>query len=272
MKEAEKFIIKKPRRRGFHEAPHGGAWKVAYADFVTAMMTLFIVLWIIAHNQNVRSSVAQYFRNPSAVFTGSSGVLDGSAGVLPMDGANSEAASMNGDSTGGEGATASEVEKLRIEGEALSWAVAGTPNLSKFKDQIQITLTKEGLRIELIEQAEGLFFDIGSARLKEEAVQLLKLIAGRIGAFENHIVIEGHTDSRSYNRNGYDNWDLSTDRANAARRVLEQAGIGVKQIVSVNGYADRRLKTPENPLDFSNRRVTILVTFAASPKTGSNSS
>lgn len=258
MKETEKIIFKKSRRRSIHDAPHGGAWKVAYADFVTAMMTLFIVLWIIAHNQNVRSSVAQYFRNPSAAFTGSSGVLDGSAGVLPAQGTDNEQ---------GRAAAATEVEKLRVEGENLTRTVAETPGLSRFKEQVQITLTREGLRIELIEQFEGLFFDIGSARLKEDAVQLLKLVAARIGMFDNPIVVEGHTDGRPYHRNGYDNWDLSTDRANAARRELEQAGIGSKQIASVNGYADRRLKTPENPLDSTNRRVTILVTFSASAKT-----
>jgi chemotaxis protein MotB len=259
--DAEKFIIKKVKKRG-HEGHYGGAWKVAYADFVTAMMALFIVLWIIAHNQNIRVSVAQYFRDPGAVHKTAAGVLNGIDGVRPFT--DPKAVMPPVQPKPPEKPQASEVEKLRQEGEKLIRTIAGIPDLAKFKDQIQITITQEGLRIELIEQSEGLFFDIGSARLKQEAVQLLKLIASRIGAFPNHVIIEGHTDSRPYAHSGYNNWDLSTDRANSARRVLEEGGIREKQIISVNGYADRRLKNPSKPLDFCNRRVTILVAFSTS--------
>jgi chemotaxis protein MotB len=259
--DAEKFIIKKIRKRG-HEGHHGGAWKVAYADFVTAMMALFIVLWIIAHNQNIRSSVAQYFRDPGAVHKTAAGVLNGIDGLKPFTDPKPAVPTVQPKQI--EQPQASEVERLREEGDKLIKTIAGIPDLARFKDQIQITVTKEGLRIELIEQSEGLFFDIGSARLKQDAVQLLKLIASRIGAFPNDVVIEGHTDSRPYARTGYNNWDLSTDRANSARRVLEEGGIREKQITSVNGYADRRLKNPSKPLDFSNRRVTILVAFSLS--------
>jgi chemotaxis protein MotB len=261
LSDAEKFIIKKVKKRG-HESAHGGAWKVAYADFVTAMMALFIVLWIIAHNQNIRSSVAQYFRDPGAVHKTASGVLSGIDGVKAFT--EPRPIPSPGQSKPPEQPQASEVERLRQEGEKLMQTIAGIPDLAKFKDQIQITITKEGLRIELIEQSEGLFFDIGSARLKQDAAQLLKLIASRIGTFSNDVVIEGHTDSRPYARTGYNNWDLSTDRANSARRVLEEGGIRERQITSVNGYADRRLKNPSKPLDFSNRRVTILVAFSTS--------
>jgi chemotaxis protein MotB len=259
--DAEKFIIKKVKKRG-HDGHHGGAWKVAYADFVTAMMALFIVLWIIAHNQNIRSSVAQYFRDPGAVHKTAAGVLNGIDGLKPFTDPKPAVPTVQPKQV--EPPQAAEVEKLRKEGEKLIQTIAGIPDLAKFKDQIQITITKEGLRIELIEQSEGLFFDIGSARLKPETVQLLKLIAGRVGGFPNDVVIEGHTDSRPYARTGYNNWDLSTDRANSARRVLEEGGIREKQITSVNGYADRRLKNPSKPLDFSNRRVTILVAFSTS--------
>ncbi|MGE5257410.1 MAG: flagellar motor protein MotB [Hyphomicrobiales bacterium] len=266
MSDAEKFIIKKIRKRT-HEAHHGGAWKVAYADFVTAMMALFIVLWIIAHNQNIRSSVAQYFRDPGAVHKTAAGVLNGIDGLKPFTDPKPAVPTVQPKQV--EQPQASEVERLREEGDKLIKTIAGIPDLARFKDQIQITITKEGLRIELIEQSEGLFFDIGSARLKQDAVQLLKLIASRIGAFPNDVAIEGHTDSRPYARTGYNNWDLSTDRANSARRVLEEGGIREKQITSVNGYADRRLKNPSKPLDFSNRRVTILVAFSPSAQTES---
>jgi chemotaxis protein MotB len=242
---------------------------VAYADFVTAMMALFIVLWIVANNVTIRASVADYFRDPGAMHKTSSGVLSGASSMRPFSNSpplQAPTATNRTPPTDDKAGSpqASEVEKLREEGDQLIKAIAGIPDLAKFKDQIQITLTKEGLRIELIEQSEGLFFDIGSARLKPDAVQLLKLIASRIGTFPNEVAIEGHTDSRPYVRPGYNNWDLSTDRANSARRVLEDGGMRAGQIASVNGYADRRLKNTSKPLDFSNRRVTILVAFSTS--------
>jgi len=263
MSDGERIIIKKSRKKGGHEGHHGGAWKVAYADFVTAMMALFIVLWIVANNVTIRASVADYFRDPGAMHKTSAGVLSGSNTMRPFsDSPPLQALSNPSRIQQPEEPQPAEVEKLRAEGEKLIKTIAAIPDLAKFKDQIQITLTKEGLRIELIEQSEGLFFDIGSARLKPDAAQLLKLIASRIGGFPNDVTIEGHTDSRPYVRSGYNNWDLSTDRANAARRVLEENGIREKQITGVNGYADRRLKNPSKPLDFSNRRVTILVAFS----------
>lgn len=272
MSDSEKItIIKKVNKRGAHAGHHGGAWKVAYADFVTAMMALFIVLWIVANNVTVRASVADYFRDPGAMHKTSSGVMNGSSSMKPFSDAQPTQRVVPLDQPPQPTGTASppqqaEVEKLRQEGEKLMQMIAAIPDLSRFKDQIEIKITKEGLRIELIEQAEGLFFDIGSARLKPDAIQLLRLIASRIGTFPNDVVIEGHTDSRPYTRAGYNNWDLSTDRANSARRVLEENGIRERQITSINGYADRRLKNPDKPLDYSNRRVTVLVAFSTSLK------
>lgn len=277
MSDGEKItIIKKVNKRGGHGGHHGGAWKVAYADFVTAMMALFIVLWIVANNVTVRASVADYFRDPGAMNKTSSGVMNGVNSMKPFSDAQPTQPVVPPNQPPQPTGTASppqqaEMEKFRQEGDRLMQMIAAIPDLIKFKDQIEIKITKDGLRIELIEQAEGLFFDIGSARLKPDAMQLLRLIASRIGTFPNDVVIEGHTDSRPYTRSGYNNWDLSTDRANSARRVIEEGGIRERQITSVNGYADRRLKNPDKPLDYANRRVTILVAFSASlgsePKT-----
>jgi chemotaxis protein MotB len=265
-------IIKKVNKRGGHGGHHGGAWKVAYADFVTAMMALFIVLWIVANNVTVRASVADYFRDPGAMNKTSSGVMNGVNSMKPFSDAQPTPPVVPPNQPPQPTGTASppqqaEMEKFRQEGDRLMQMIAAIPDLIKFKDQIEIKITKDGLRIELIEQAEGLFFDIGSARLKPDAMQLLRLIASRIGTFPNDVVIEGHTDSRPYTRSGYNNWDLSTDRANSARRVIEEGGIRERQITSVNGYADRRLKNPDKPLDYANRRVTILVAFSASLST-----
>lgn len=264
MSESDKIVVRKVKKRGGHEGHHGGAWKVAYADFVTAMMALFIVLWIIAHNASIRESVALYFRDPGAVHKTASGVMNGVNGIRPFTDSKIHVPPVQSDSAVEE--KKREAEALREAGERLKEAIAAIPDLARFKDQIQITLTQEGLRIELIEQSEGLFFDIGSARLKPDAVTLLRLIASRIGQVPNEVVIEGHTDSRPYAGTGYNNWDLSTDRANAARRVLEEGGVRDRQITSVNGYADRRLKNPARPYDYSNRRVTILVAFGAAGK------
>jgi chemotaxis protein MotB len=265
LSDGEKIIIRKVKQRGAHGGHHGGAWKVAYADFVTAMMALFIVLWIIAHNANVRQSIALYFRDPGAVHKTASGVLNGINGIRPFSSPKATTPPIQPDSHEEE-EKAKEAETLRQEGDKLLKTIAAIPDLAKFKDQIQVMMSPEGLRIELIEQSEGLFFDIGSARLKPDAGKLLKLMASRIGNFPNDVTIEGHTDSRPYAGSGYNNWDLSTDRANAARRVLEEGGIRDRQVTSVNGYADRRLKNPSKPYDFSNRRVTILVTFVGSDR------
>ena len=273
MSDGEKItIIKKVNKRGGHGGHHGGAWKVAYADFVTAMMALFIVLWIVANNVTVRASVADYFRDPGAMHKTSSGVMNGVNSMKPFSDAQPTPPVVPPNQPPQPTGTASppqqaEMEKFRQEGDRLMQMIAAIPDLIKFKDQIEIKITKDGLRIELIEQAEGLFFDIGSARLKPDAMQLLRLIASRIGTFPNDVVIEGHTDSRPYTRSGYNNWDLSTDRANSARRVIEEGGIRERQITSINGYADRRLKNPDKPLDYANRRVTILVAFSASLST-----
>lgn len=251
-------VIIKRKKKGGHEGGHGGAWKVAYADFVTAMMALFIVLWIVGQNDKVKNSISQYFKDPGAFHTTSSnqsGILPDSQTINPLKSGMEK-----------DGSRVEEIMKLKTEGAELAKAIKTTPTLEKFRDKVDITVTKDGLRIDLVEESEGLFFDIGSATLKPDAVNLLKVIAARIGKMPNTVAIEGHTDSRPYSKSGgYSNWELSSDRANAARRVLDQNGLREGQCVAVNGFADRRLKTPDKPLDFSNRRTTIHVAFAEKP-------
>lgn len=236
-----RIIVKKKRGHAGH---HGGAWKVAYADFVTAMMALFIVLWIVGQSAAVKQAVAAYFKDPGVFESGrGGGLLQGSSGAAPAPTVN----------------VASEIEKLKVEAKKLEDAIAANPDFNKFKDMIQITVTKEGMRIELLENSTGLFFDVGSAKVKPETVQLLKLIAKETGQLKNNIVIEGYTDARPYVNPNYTNWELSTDRANTARKILEENGVGKNQIVQVRGFADRNLKHPDKPLDYTNRRVSILV-------------
>lgn len=259
--EKKEVVIIRKNKKGGHEGGHGGAWKVAYADFVTAMMALFIVLWIVGQNDKMKSSVAQYFKDPGAFHTTSknkSGILPDSQTINPLKVGKEQ-----------DEAHVDEILKLKTEGAELTKAIKNTPTLERLKDKVEITVTKDGLRIDLVEDSDGLFFDIGSATLKPAAINLLKVIAGRIGKMPNSIALEGHTDSRPYSRlGGYSNWELSSDRANAARRILEQNGLREGQCVAVNGFADRRLKTPDKPLDFSNRRTSILVAFSGRASTG----
>ncbi|MFZ1082891.1 MAG: OmpA family protein [Candidatus Kryptoniota bacterium] len=244
-------IIKKKKT---HQASHGGAWKVAYADFVTAMMSLFIVLWIVGQSKQVKQYVAEYFRDPGAFNEKTiAGAMSG--GLVPVQNSSVLKTGIPLDDQ----ATA-ELNTLKHEGKKLQDIIDSTIQFKKFLDQIKITVTKEGLRIELIENSEGLFFDVGSATLKSTTVTLLKTIAKELSNLPNSIIIEGYTDARPYVRQDYTNWELSTDRANSARKILAEEGLNKNQIVEVRGYGDRRLHDPSNPYDFSNRRVSILVT------------
>jgi len=243
-------IIKKKKTS---HASHGGAWKVAYADFVTAMMALFIVLWIVGQSKQIKEYVSDYFKDPGAFNEKTrAGALSG--GLVPVE---NNSFSKTGIPTDNESAALQSLERERGR---LQQIIDSTIEFKKFQNQIKITVSKEGLRIELIENSEGLFFDVGSATLKSTTIELLGTIAKELSSMPNKIIIEGYTDARQYIRTDYTNWELSTDRANAARKILDDGGLKKDQILEVRGYADRRLRNPDNPFDFSNRRVSILVT------------
>jgi chemotaxis protein MotB len=234
------IVIKK---KGGHGGHHGGAWKVAYADFVTAMMALFIVLWLLNSNVKVKKAVAGYFNDPksSQKETGSNKM--GDAESVSLDKTN--------------------VEKLK---EQIEKAIKEQNNLQKLAKQIEITITPEGLRIELIEDKKGTFFESGSAKLSATGQELLGMLAGQLKPLPNHLLLEGHTDAKPYsNDNGYTNWELSADRANSARRLLQQDGVGPRQISQVRGYADQMLRVKNDPLDPTNRRISLIVQWADAP-------
>jgi chemotaxis protein MotB len=242
------IIIIKKKKHG-HHGHHGGAWKVAYADFVTAMMAFFLVMWIVGQSAAVKAAVAMYFRDPGAFENARNG------GVLP-------GAEM-GVTAGEQGAsvdTADALTTLERAAEDLRHALEEMPEFASLKDRIQIELTPEGLRIELLEGANDGFFEVGSSGLKPEGIKLLVVIATQLGKLKNQVAIEGHTDSRPYvSTDAFSNWELSTDRANMARRVMQQGGLGQHQLEGVRGYADTRLRFPQQPLDARNRRISIVV-------------
>jgi len=150
--------------------------------------------------------------------------------------------------------------------EQLQKSVRRMTDFDKLKNQIQMTVTAEGLRIELLETASGTFFESGSPRANEDGKALLVLLAQELGKLPNKISIEGHTDSKPYAKTAdYGNWELSSDRANAARRLMQANGVRENQIAQVRGFADQRLRTPNNPLDPANRRISLIVQYVEQP-------
>jgi chemotaxis protein MotB len=240
MAETRPIIIKKVIAHAGH---HGGAWKVAYADFVTAMMALFIVLWLLNSSKQVREAVGGYFKDP----TGKSRKVG------------------NGEIGSGENFTLAKdnMDKLKEE---LQKAVRKVTTFEKIKDQIEMTVTSEGLRIELLESDVGTFFQSGVGEPSASGKELLVKLAEQVAKLPNKIFVEGHTDSKPFSRNGgYGNWELSADRANSVRRLMQKNGVGAAQVTQVRGFADQHLRKPKQPEDSSNRRISLIVQWLAPP-------
>jgi chemotaxis protein MotB len=226
-----------------HAGHHGGAWKVAYADFVTAMMSLFIVLWLMNSSKPIQESVGGYFRDPNgtAQKTGTRLGGAGDAGAVKQQ----------------------DMTKLK---EDLMRAMGKMANYEKLNKLIEMTVTPEGLQIELMEDPNGTFFENGSAAPTPSLTNILHILSPEAGKLPNPISIEGHTDSTPYSDSkSYGNWELSTDRANTARRLMENNGLKADQVVQVRGYADRKLRKPSQPQDASNRRITVIIQYMVNP-------
>jgi chemotaxis protein MotB len=286
------IIIKKKRAHGGHGA-HGGSWKVAYADFVTAMMAFFIVMWILGQADQIKKSVTAYFKDPGAynfvtgkltipVDLGLQAYGEGDSKqnekgkfnfVASQDFWDSIKAAKSGDADNA--GKDKKIKKAIIDSISAAQRVESTaeaiqkyiseeldkkPEMKEILSSIKIEMTKEGLRIELIETKDALFFEIGSADVRPKARDILIELAHELGKLPNFIDIEGHTDSRQYGSGShYDNWDLSANRANSSRRILEQSGLWEGQVLKVIGNADKKLRNPSNPFDISNRRISLLV-------------
>jgi chemotaxis protein MotB len=255
------------KKKGGGHGHHGGAWKVAYADFVTAMMAFFMVMWLIGMDAKTRHAIAAYFRDPvgfmqavraksEAVFTINESVPPGGKNTpnMPRAAKDGKTALKKDRQT--------ERKELEEFKKYVETALSNIPELSRLKEHVKIEFVKEGLRIELLEGKEPVFFQTGSATVTSAARQLLRIIAEKVGKLDNRVIVEGHTDAQPYRYGGgYSNWELSADRANAARRVLEGAGLWKGQVAEVRGYADTRLRNPQDPFHFSNRRVSLLIPY-----------
>jgi chemotaxis protein MotB len=231
------------KRSAVHAGHHGGAWKVAYADFVTAMMALFIVLWLMNSSKQIQVAVGGYFKDPT--------------GTSKMVGTNQ--------SGSGENFTVTKENMPKLK-EQLESVIRQAPDFEKLKSHIEITLTAEGLRIELLESEAGTFFESGDTEPTRTGRELLIALAHEMGSLPNTISIEGHTDAKPYGNEGsYSNWELSADRANATRRLMQQNGLRQNQVAEVRGFADQRLRKPDSPEDPSNRRITVIVRYVVKP-------
>jgi len=217
-----------------------GAWKVAYADFVTALMALFIVLWMMTSSRAVRQSVSGYFKDPRGYTR--------SLGAGPANSGESLAAHS--------GRLQKQIEE----------ALRQMPEFQKLRDNVRFSVTGEGLRIDLMETEQGLFFGTGNPIPTSQGERMLSILAREIGRMTNAVVIEGHTDARPFRdanpTSGYSNWELATDRANAARRLLHTYGMPPSQVVEVRGFADQRPLLPDSPGDPRNRRISLVVRFS----------
>jgi chemotaxis protein MotB len=231
------IIIKKVSGHGGH---HGGAWKVAYADFVTAMMALFIVLWLLNSSKQVQEAVGGYFKDPSGTSKLVGSAMQGSGQGLDL--------------------RKDDMKKIK---EALEKQIKSLPDFEKLKKHIDLTITAEGLRIELTEGESGTFFELGSALPSASGKELLIALADEVGKLPNHVSIEGHTDSKPYSGglSGYSNWELSVDRANAARKIMQSSGLETEQVSQVRGFADQRPRAHNSPDNPANRRISLIVEY-----------
>lgn len=275
--ELPPIIIRRVKKKG--HGHHGGAWKVAYADFVTAMMAFFLVMWLLgAGTKQQRAAISEYFKNPSMTAgtatmapPGQAGPGGASTSMIKLGGAMEMPHGPGKDS---KNAAAASVDPKEIEKEArkqerarleelmqqLQAAIQSSQSLAPFKDQLLLDITPEGLRIQIVDKQNRPMFDLGSAQLRPYTTTILQELAGFINRVPNRISLSGHTDDAPYGTDhNYSNWELSADRANAARRALLSGGLTEDKIARVVGLASSVPFDKANPSDPVNRRISIIV-------------
>ncbi|MCU0648086.1 MAG: OmpA family protein [Gemmatimonadaceae bacterium] len=258
-KGGKKIVIVK-KKKGHGHGHHGGSWKVAYADFVTAMMAFFMVMWILGMDDKTKQAIEGYFSNPIGYKKGySSGSSPMSNGAMPISQTRNVVKLV---------VRNAEQKKFEALAERIRQRLDENDALRKLQANFEVTVTNEGLRIELIEGGAGdIFFARGSATMNAPAVLSLSLIAEELASLSHPIVLEGHTDAAAFGTtDGYTNWELSADRANAARRLLAASAVGAQRITEVRGYAATRPRVPTDPLAAANRRISVLLPFTQVPQ------
>ncbi len=255
------IIIKKVVKGG--HGHHGGAWKVAFADFATAMMAFFLLMWLMGGTSDEeRAAISQYFENPSMT-PGASPTPSTPSAVQGPGGASTSMIDLGGALDLPKEQTEQELEeeqqKLDDLMEKLKEAIESSPALSKFKDQLLLDITPEGLRIQIIDKEGRPMFDSGKADLKYHTFEILRELAPIINEAPNRISLSGHTDATPFNLEDYSNWELSADRANSARRAILDGGLRAEKVGRVVGLADSVLFDKANPRSAVNRRIAILI-------------
>jgi chemotaxis protein MotB len=274
-KSLQPIIIKRIKKIG--HAAHGGAWKIAYADFVTAMMAFFLLMWLLGSTATGDlQGIASYFNQPLKVsLMGGSGSGD-STSIVPGGGADIRRA--NGQVNKTDGAKSrqqmraelkaaraelakADAARLRELQSKINDVITANPRLAEYRSQIRIDLTPEGLRIQIVDEQNRPMFDVGSALVKPYMRDILREIGAALVGVENRISLAGHTDNSAYGNGerGYSNWELSSDRANASRRELVAGGMPDSKVFRVLGLASSDLFDPANPLNPVNRRISIIV-------------
>jgi chemotaxis protein MotB len=272
-KKLQPIIIKKIKKGG--HAVHGGAWKIAYADFVTAMMAFFLLMWLLGStSEGDKKGIADYFASPLKIAMGggsgsgdsSSVVKGGGKDLTRADGqvnkgdveAKRRTLQLKALKADQRRAEMSRLESLKKRVEDV---LANNPKLAAMKSQIRLEMTRDGLRIQIVDEQNRAMFDSGSAIVKPYMRELLREIGSVLAEVPNRLTLEGHTDAQPFGagERGYSNWELSSDRANASRRELGAGGLPEDRVLLVQGLASSVLFDPADPLSAANRRISILV-------------
>ncbi len=273
-KKLQPIIVKRVRRGG-HGA-HGGAWKIAYADFVTAMMAFFLLMWLLGStSEGDRNGIADYFQSPLKVALLNSGSGSGDSSSV-VRGGGKDLSRTDGQVKKGdveakrstinlqalkEDVKRAEASRLQALKEKMQDVLAANPRLAALRSQIRLDMTPDGLRIQIVDEQNRAMFDSGSAIVKPYMRELLHEIAQVLTEVPNRLTLEGHTDASSFSagERGYSNWELSSDRANASRRELLVGGLPESRVLRVQGLASSSLYERADPLSPVNRRISIIV-------------
>ena len=299
MSEKSTVVVVRRVKKVHGGGHHGGSWKVAYADFVTAMMAFFMVMWLVGATTNKeRAAISEYFKNPSPIVgksfspaPGPMGTGGASTSMIKLGGTMDLPRGESDDPFGKKDAKAnpaeqSPIEKAAAEAEeraqdkkrleelmqALEEAISKSQALEPFKDQLLLDISPEGLRIQIVDKQNRPMFDLGSSKLKPYTGDILHELAGFINRVPNRISLTGHTDLTAYARPGYSNWELSADRANAARRALVEGGMQEDKVTRVVGLSSSVLFDKQNPQNPINRRISIVVMTKAAEAVALNDS
>jgi chemotaxis protein MotB len=273
-KKLQPIIIKKIKKGG--HAAHGGAWKIAYADFVTAMMAFFLLMWLLGSTtEGDKRGIADFFNAPLKVSMLGGGTTSGDSSSV-VRGGGTDLSRQDGQVKKGEVDAAhktvqlkalkadqrrAEIARLEALKKRVEEVLASSPKLASLKSQIRLDMTRDGLRIQIVDEQNRPMFDSGSAVVKPYMRELLREIGGVLAEVPNRLTLEGHTDAQPFGsgERGYSNWELSSDRANASRRELGVGGLPEDRVLLVQGLASSVLFDANDPMNASNRRISIIV-------------